>query len=243
MRSFICAAALAGTAVLMNSAAFAAGPTPTPQDPTVQPPVSPTFDWTGGYAGLQLGALSSDVETTFDFFDEDYDFDKSVDGTAFGVFGGYNWQMGTPWVYGAEAEYNWVTGDDDADLDVTIVEGGGQTTERSTTTAEINATAALRGRVGYAFDRTLVYGTAGLAYVDYDVSNETGSGSDSTSADNWGWTLGVGVEYAFTDQISGRLDYRYSDYDGDDGSWYEGDGDYDIDLQTSEVRVGLAFRF
>jgi len=229
---------IAGGGLVAGGASLAGSPEPAPVDPVIQPvPVAAAFDWTGGYAGLQFGLLSSNVDTTVGFLEDDYEFGKNVDGTALGIYGGYNWQFGTPWVYGVEAEYNWVDGDDDDTVAVDVLE------TESKTTASIDATGALRGRVGYAWDRALLYGTLGLAYVDYEVENEVGGASDSSSADNWGWTAGVGFDYAFTDNWIGRIDYRYSDYDGDDGSWYEDGSDYDIDLDTSELRVGVAYRF
>jgi outer membrane immunogenic protein len=232
-------------------AAFAGGPAvaggltePEPA-PVIQPaPVvtAPAFNWTGGFAGLQFGALNSSIDSNVGFFEDDYEFGKNVDGSVIGIYGGYDWQQtGSPWVFGFDAEYNWVDADDDASVLVGVL--GRDEEIESTTQATIDATAALRGRVGYTYERALFYGTAGLSYIDYEIENEINGDSDNTSADNWGWTLGAGVEYAFTDQISGRIDYRYSDYDGDDGSWYEGDSDYDIDLETSEIRLGIAYRF
>jgi outer membrane immunogenic protein len=234
-------AAAASTAALVAAGPALAGGVAEPQpEPVVQPaPVVSVYDWTGGYVGLQFGAIDSDIDTSVDILDEEYELGKNADGTTFGIYGGYNWQMGTPWVYGVEAEYNGVDADDDASVDVRVVNG----TTETTAEAEIDATAAVRGRVGYAFDRALLYATGGLAYVDYEVTSELQGDSDSTSADNWGWTLGVGVEYAFTDNWVGRVDYRYSDYDGEDGSWYEGDSDYDLDLETNELRLGVSYRF
>ena len=236
----VLALVIAGGGIVAGGASLAGSPAPAPADPVIQPVVvAAPFDWTGGYVGLQFGLLSSNVDTTVGFLEDDYEFGKNVDGTAIGIYGGYNWQFGTPWVYGVEAEYNWVDGDDDDTISVDVLGDGTE----STTKASIDATGALRGRVGYAWDRALVYGTLGLAYVDYEVENRVGGDSDSSSADNWGWTAGVGFDYAFTDNWIGRIDYRYSDYDGDDGSWYEDGSDYDIDLDTSELRVGVAYRF
>ena len=73
----------------------------------------------------------------------------------------------------------------------------------------------LRGRVGYAFDRTLLYATGGLA-----VSNISFSQSDaflgstdafSISKTKAGWTVGGGVEYALPDRWSLRAEYLYVD--------------------------------
>jgi outer membrane immunogenic protein len=63
----------------------------------------------------------------------------------------------------------------------------------------------VRGRVGYAFDRNLIYLTGGLAYGGLNGNWWHGSTS------NQGWTLGGGIEYAFTDNWTGRIEGLYVD--------------------------------
>lgn len=244
MRSPTFLAALSGTAALTAGTALAGGLDEPVQEPVIQQPapVVAPIDWTGGYVGLQFGALNSNLDNDVGIFDDEYSFGTNTEGGQVGIYGGYNWQTGGPWVYGVEGEYNWVDADDDATVTVRNLAGDNID---GTAEAQIDATGAIRGRVGYAVDRALFYAAAGAAYVDYEVSADVGGRSDTDSADNWGWTAGVGVEYAFSDNWSGRIDYRYSEFDGDDGSFYEGssDGDYDLDLDTSELRVGVAYRF
>jgi outer membrane immunogenic protein len=229
---------VSGIAILAASMATAGGMAPAPavEPVVVVEPAPLVFDWTGAYVGLQYNLLNSNVDSTIGLFDEDYEFGKNVDGQGFGIYGGYNWQN-SAWVYGVDAEYNWVDADDDATIDIM------PTSTTSTTSAEIEATGALRARVGYAAGRALFYGTAGLAYVDYEIRNVTGGLADTEGTYNWGWTAGIGMEYAFTDNWIGRIDYRYSDYDGESGSFFDDSSDYEIDLDTSEVRVGVAYRF
>lgn len=243
MRIASLTAAVSGLAILGAGASLAGGLNEPVAEPVVQPAptAAPGFDWSGGYVGLQFGAVDSDIDSNVGLFEDDFEFGKNAEGSEIGIYGGYNWHETGPWVFGVDAEYNAVDADDDATVEVGVIGQGG--TVEGTAEATIDATAALRGRVGYAWDRALFYGTAGAAYVDYEVDTQIDGESDGTSADNWGWTLGAGVEYAFTDRWIGRVDYRYSDYDGDDGSWYEGDADYEIDLQTRELRVGVAYRF
>jgi outer membrane immunogenic protein len=80
--------------------------------------------------------------------------------------------------------------------------------------ATITNFGTLRGRLGVAFDRFLVYGTAGLAYG----STESGSGNGggclfrvdcSTDRVQFGFAGGVGGEYAFTNNISVKLEALY----------------------------------
>jgi opacity protein-like surface antigen len=76
--------------------------------------------------------------------------------------------------------------------------------------------AAITGRVGYAFDRSLIYakGGAAVARETYTLNSKavTGGSISSTSATNWGWTAGAGVEHALTPRWSVSLEYKYLDF-------------------------------
>jgi outer membrane immunogenic protein len=73
----------------------------------------------------------------------------------------------------------------------------------------------VRGRIGYAFDRWLPYFTGGWAFghgvIDGTVAGST-TASFSTSHDYSGWTLGGGVEWAFADHWSAKIEYLYIDF-------------------------------
>ena len=68
----------------------------------------------------------------------------------------------------------------------------------------------VRGRLGYAFDRTLIYITGGLAYGGLNANPVTG---DATS--NAGWTIGGGLEYAFTNNWTVKLEGLYVNLEED----------------------------
>mgnify|MGYP001159272081 CR=1 FL=1 len=75
-----------------------------------------------------------------------------------------------------------------------------------------NWNASLRLRAGYALDRLLIYGTGGLAFVGNKYSGAL-AGSPvvwSKSETFTGWTVGVGADYAFTQNIFAGIDYRYT---------------------------------
>ncbi len=74
----------------------------------------------------------------------------------------------------------------------------------------------MRPRVGYAFDRTLLYVTGGLAYGGGKYTLNTIDGAGNTAALNssgirTGWALGAGAEYAFSRNWSAKLEYLYVD--------------------------------
>jgi outer membrane immunogenic protein len=71
--------------------------------------------------------------------------------------------------------------------------------------------ATIRGRVGYAFDRVLLYGTGGVAFTNASESaTEAGLGTIiSSSSTNVGWTIGAGTEVAFAQNWTARIEYLY----------------------------------
>ena len=99
--------------------------------------------------------------------------------------------------------------------------------------------ASLRGRAGYAFDRTLIFATGGVAFTQFSAEANLGNGV-SLNADQslTGWTIGAGAEYAFTNNWIGRLEYRYYDFSDD-----VIDNFGDVKLETNTLTVGAAYKF
>jgi outer membrane immunogenic protein len=117
-----------------------------------------------------------------------------------GFLAGYNYQM-DDFVLGVEGDYAF----------------GGETASNEEpdemTFMSFDSIATLRMRAGIAFDDTLVYATGGVAFIDTTFSSTdapTGSGL-SVEDSQWltGYAVGGGIEHAFTDVISGRLEYMY----------------------------------
>jgi outer membrane immunogenic protein len=83
----------------------------------------------------------------------------------------------------------------------------------------------VRARLGYAWERSILYATGGLAIGEINSSvsaTDTTPGpnaapvvaeqfSGSGSATRVGWTLGAGIEHALTDRVSAKLEYLYFD--------------------------------
>ena len=67
-----------------------------------------------------------------------------------------------------------------------------------------------RGRIGYAFDRFLPYFTAGAAFGDVQANTPGFSGTTKTQ---FSWVLGGGLEYAFMNNWSAKIEYLYTDLD------------------------------
>jgi outer membrane immunogenic protein len=120
---------------------------------------------------------------------------------------------------------------------------GLQATE--TDSIELNWSAAIRGRVGYAFGRFLPYFAGGVAFggVDVDAGSANpvfvGSWSDTYT----GYTVGGGAEYALTDRIILRGEYRFTDFGTETFSNAAAFTAHDVDLSTHDARFGVAFKF
>jgi outer membrane immunogenic protein len=196
---------------------------------------SPAFaqDWSGPYVAGLIGYATGDdsgSETLVFDTDQDGEFNDTVlttapanafspgfcDGTAQGTTPGAGCSADddSGVDYGLRAGYDWQTGSVVYGIvgDVSRADISDSVTGFSTTPAnyvmsrEINYVVGLRGRLGFAMGRTLVYGTAGIAYGDLDRSFTTSNGANSfTERDNdgvWGPQYGIGAEWAFSDQMS-----------------------------------------
>jgi outer membrane immunogenic protein len=80
--------------------------------------------------------------------------------------------------------------------------------------SNVEALASITGRLGYAFDRALLYveGRAAWERVDYSASTTMIGTAYRASDDRPGWTIGGGGEYAFTDHLSAVVEYSHYDF-------------------------------
>lgn len=188
------------------------------------PYVAPINNWTGIYLGVNGGGGWG--SSHWDALGRGFD----VSGGVIGGTVGYNWQFGT-WVVGLE-------GDIDASNIKDSTSCFGVTCETKN-----DFLSTIRGRVGYAFDRWLPYATGGVAIGNIKASSPGTSTVDET---NVGWTLGVGMEYAFTPNWSAKVEYLHVDL----GNISCGVGTACIstignrtDFSADLVRGGINFRF
>ncbi|KAA0698249.1 porin family protein [Neorhizobium sp. P12A] len=144
------------------------------------------------------------------------------DGYAFGgqVYTGYNWEQSNI-VYGVEADLGY--------------SGLDNTHDGYKNKNEFNG--SVRGRLGYDFNPFLLYGTAGLALGKNKVEDATSS--DSATA--VGWTAGVGAETMITNNITARVEYRYTDYQKKNFDLDSGNVSRGYDENSVKVGIGLKF--
>ena len=98
--------------------------------------------------------------------------------------------------------------------------------------------ASLRARMGYAFGSSMVYGLAGVAGTEVNAASATATDSNILL----GWQIGAGIETFLTDQVTGRVEYDYSDYAGRDFS-LGASGTPEIGLSGHTIKLGVGFKF
>jgi len=219
-------------------------------------PIPYAFSWTGFYVGANIGygfggddKVGAKVDDVFVL----RDIDKL---NLSGVFGGgqvgYNYQMGS-FVFGLEGDIQVSGVKDDFNRTVGVFPGFSADVHAD---SKVNWFGTLRPRVGYAWDRVLIYATGGLAFggVDYSVHGAGIGDVGTVRLDNddtlVGWTAGAGIEYAFTDNWTAKLEYKYVNFGSQDVSGRIIGGLADgVNVTTKEtpdfhsVLVGINYKF
>jgi len=168
--------------------------------PPVYVPPPQVFSWTGFYIGANAGYGWSNASGTLTTTAGSESFTFTGNGFVGGAQAGYNWQVG-PAVFGAEADFQGtaISGPFTANAGPAI-----SATDKGPWFGTV------RGRLGYAIDRFMVYATAGGVYGDITMNGTvTPGGSFSSSTTFWTWTAGAGAEMAFWGCWSGKLEYLY----------------------------------
>ena len=205
--------------------------------PPAPPPV-PTiiYNWTGFYIGGHVGG--------------DFAGNNSLSGNGGrflgGVQGGFDYQFAPNWVTGIEAEYSWMTRNNNG---VTFP-GGVVVTDRD------NQLGSVTGRVGYTWGPGMIYVTGGGALTGVQatggatlISGETATLSNSTTLS--GWVVGAGYEYMIAPNWAVRGEYLYYGFSGNNtttptltfpiaGVTVAGNTGK---LNTSVVRIGVDYKF
>jgi outer membrane immunogenic protein len=179
--------------------------------PAIVAPISP---WSGFYVGAMGG------------YGQENTSNGGVSGGLAGGTLGYNWQTG-PVVFGLEADAAW------ADLKSTAGIPG-----LVSVTAKVQDLGTVRGRIGYAFDQVLVYGTGGYAWADTKLTATVLGLTGSESHVLNGWTAGAGVEVMFAPKWSVKAEYLYRSFTGQ--NYFNVPSG---NLNLNSVQVGVNYHF
>jgi outer membrane immunogenic protein len=219
-----------GWLVVITGAAFAADLPPPRYLPPPRAPATyvPFFTWNGFYLGINAGYGFGHSEWT-DTITLGSTDNFGVSGPMVGGTAGYNLQLGS-FVVGLEADVDW-----------TSIKGSTTVNCVGTCETRNNWLGTARGRIGYAFDRFLPYLTAGAAYGDIKGTVASVGNFSATKA---GWVGGAGLEYAFADNWSAKLEYLYVDLSkATCNATCSGSDPFSVTFQTSIVRGGLNYKF
>ena len=186
-------------------------------------PMNYGTDWSGGYVGL--GVSYSDGS-----YDSNSYTPPDVSGPLGSAMLGYNFQKDRV-VYGAEAVLNFGNIEETNSGSC----GVGATSCRST----IEQYAAIRGRVGYTFDQTLVFMTVGIA-TDRQSHQAFGINPGDDSERHYGYTVGIGAEQSIGEDWSVRGDLEYYDFGTET---YNFAGGSQIEAKTKAARISIVKRF
>jgi outer membrane immunogenic protein len=181
------------------------------------PAVVPYFTWTGCHFGGNGGGVRVHKEwfnsaASPAFTVSGIAIPAAPGGVAFGTHtasggigglqGGCDYQIGT-WVFGLQGDYDWSNASGN-NLNTVLT--------ALTNQSSIASLASVTARVGYAWDRFLLYAKAGGAWERDNYSivvTATGAPFGTTSEQRAGWTVGVGGEYAFLDFLTGFVEYDF----------------------------------
>jgi outer membrane immunogenic protein len=255
-RSFVLGVGVLALASVTIPAGAADMPMKAP--PVAAPP--PPFSWTGCYIGGNLGGKWGSIEggarhDVAPLFPAGALFPFDGDSETGFVYGGQigcAWQTGT-FVWGIEGDFNGT----DISADFVVPPGGGPLGlflpgDRFSISNDWQA--SIRGRLGWAFDRFQIYATGGVAWANFNVDvallPTLGTPGLIASRDNTltGWTVGGGIEWAFTPNWSLGVEYRFSQFDGDDNNFGTIPGTLvafrsSAELETHELTARLNYRF
>ena len=272
--------------LLLTSASLAAliGPA-TAADlarPVYRRPVAvfaPVYNWTGFYIGLNAGAAighaSLDPAFSAPVCDHSacpqvigfFSTGQSMNSTTFtgGGQAGVNYQLGR-FVVGTEAdiEYMRLRGSFASSAAFPGPRPGAVVFNTPSSSGSISTDwlVTVRPRIGWAFDRLLVYGTGGVAFTNRndslsDIDSTTNAGViavlTASPSRHTGWVAGGGLEYAFSNSLSAKVEYLHLDF-GDVTEQASGGGVIGTGMEGASliftsrltadiVRAGLNYKF
>lgn len=185
---------------------------------TSYPAMADTFD--GPYVGANAGWSRTEIGNGIDGIAIEEELTHEA--ASFGVYAGYNYRVADSFVIGAEGGFSLEA------EDKLYGELNGQAFE-----IDPRYSFDVAARAGFIVgDKALIFARGGYANQRVRTSLADGTSTIRTSENLDGWSVGGGVEYAVTDHISARTEYRYTDF-----------GSYGDEYERHQILVGLSYNF
>jgi outer membrane immunogenic protein len=250
MRKTLLAAVVMSTSGLVGSALAAdLGGMPLRSAPP------PAFSWTGCYFGMHGGGAfaSRDITDPVQLVQDGVlgagttvgttTTHLSPSGAVIGGQLGCDYQFAPNWVVGIEGAASGSTMKGSTTVGLPASPG-----DQATVSSRTDFLPSVTGRLGYAFDRTLLYGKAGIAWASskYTVAGSLqGNGFDFEGFDTrGGWTAGAGIEWAFSRNWSVNLEYDFYSFGSGTALLSDnnfGSGQVDAKQNIQVVKAGVNF--
>lgn len=253
---------LASTAILAMASMAPAFAADMAARPYTKAPMmmEPAYNWSGFYVGVNAGYtfgdrndITTEGQTPVNVANVAAGFRPgNVRNDREGFIGGgqigYNWQWTPNWVFGVETDIQYV----DVNRTTNVIGTSGLSNVFRT---DMDYLGTVRGRLGYTWGQTMLYGTGGFAYAG--VRNSAAFfgpggvlaffGQDRTT--RTGYTVGGGIEHMFTPNWSVKGEYLYYDLNSSNlnvaGIPGVGIGGYNTRIRNDGhiVRAGLNYKF
>lgn len=199
---------------------------------------APARDWTGFYAGIFGGVSTGNFDYSLNLPAPlpAMGFDANGGGGIAGVQIGADYQF-DQFVIGAVADIALSNHRAEIGLDL----GG----VAASVSSELTYLATIRGRAGVAFENLLAYAHGGVAFgkTEQEISGG-GVVAFENDVDRVGFTIGAGIEYAVTENISLQTEYAYTSFGDEELVALPGGlGSIDENLSFHTVKAGVNFRF
>jgi len=120
---------------------------------------------------------------------------------------GAQYQAGS-WVFGIEMDASWANLTGNANCSSAVI----AIPLTANCSAKADALGTVAGRLGIALDRLLLYGKGGAAWISDKYRVTSSVLNFDSSETRWGWIVGAGAEYSFTDNWSAKIEYNYIDF-------------------------------
>jgi outer membrane immunogenic protein len=211
--------------------------------PAAPPPVNyfpAPVDWGGVYFGVNGGyAFGTSVWTNGAASTGNFSANGGLAGGTLGI----NYANGGGFLFGFEFDADWsgVLGSSS----IAACTGLGALPAGTACRTKSDWLSTGRVRIGYAFNRILVFGTAGAAGGDFEIGLNP-PGAFRALPLQLGWTAGGGIEYAFTNYLTAKVEYLFVNFgtnacplDGTCGALQAAS----VSLTENIVRAGLNYKF
>jgi outer membrane immunogenic protein len=229
----------AAVALAVSSAAAMAADLPArPYTKAPAMVVDPAYDWSGFYIGGHIGYLWGKTRVVDDGVLTESG--ARTNGVVGGVLAGYNWQTG-PVVFGLEG-------------DIGAADGRGHgaavpppppiVTFTTPNSYHLMWTSHIVGKLGYASGSWLFFVTGGLGMADLNFREGTTTTimSQNLLGIYTGFSVGAGIEHAFTRNLIGRVQYIYDDFGSKNYTSFDG-GIYRLSFTSQTLRGALSWKF